>query len=446
MKRLIIPAGILGILLGVLPLQSLERGASIGLGVVSFSDDATGETLSYQQLALRPHLRVGKFSIGLNLEIHYRFTGGDGQDFEIREEDWNPQGEINALELYLPKIDYLRYGEKGDPLYLSLGSFSDATLGNGFIMESYSNLLFRPERPLFGALLDIDSRLVGLPYGGIETVVANTAAWDVIAGRLFIRPLGGMESVLLSRIQTGATLAVDRDPYYHVQKQETPQNPFADESTPDPVIIWGVDTRIPLVEAERLSLAVFGDVVNQDNRLGGMVGTGGVLQTGPLGLIYGGQLRLYEDNFVPTYFDGTYDRRRVERFRIYDGERDVKGTLGWLARLGFSSAREGLRFVTTMSGPFEDGTGTGPDLKSTLTIAEGAFPGFPGLSVSGTYQAFDLTEPADIVEAENTLMGLRLNIRSGPVVISLVTDLRHDPLAQGDPWTVTSGLETSIAF
>ncbi|SIP90012.1 hypothetical protein SAMN05920897_101196 [Alkalispirochaeta americana] len=446
MKRSILLAGILGTLLGTLPLQSLETGTSIGLGVVSFSEEKTGETISYQLLALRPHLTAGKFSLGLNLEIHYRFTGGDGQDFEIREEDWNPRGEMNVLELYLPKIDYLRYGQKGDSLFLSLGSFSDATLGNGFIMESYSNQLFRPERPLFGALFDLDALAVGLPYGGIETVVANTAAWDVIAGRLFIRPLGGMNLPLLSRLQVGGTLAVDRDPYYHVQKQESPQNPFADKSTPDPVIIWGVDTRIPLVEAERLRLAVFGDVVNQDDRLGGMVGTGGVLRAGPLGILYGGQLRLYEDNFIPTYFDSSYDRRRVERFRVYDGDRDVKGTLGWLARLGFSSAQEGLRFVTTMSGPFEDGTGVGPDLQSTLTIAEGAFPGFPGLSFSGTYQTFDLAKPADILEAEDTLLGIRLNIRSGPVVISLVTDLRHDPLAEGDPWTITSGLETTIAF
>ncbi len=426
------------------PSPQWDLGTDLAFGVVSFVDDETGETLTYQQIGLRPEIVIGRFGLGLDLTLNYRFTGGDGSEFEVREEDWVPSGEINFLELYLPKINYIRYGRKGEPFYTQFGSLPSATLGNGFILENYSNELFRPQRRIFGGVLDVDGALLGFPYVGIETLTANVAAWDVMAARLYTRPLADVPVPVLPNMQVGGTLAVDRDPFYHVRISKAPDNPFADVSAPgDPVYVWGIDTRLPILQSEFMSLAAFGDIVWQEDRMGGMVGTGGHLFRF---LLYGAQIRLYEDNFVPTYFDRTYDRRRVERYAVYREETDVDGGFGWQGRLGFSLLQESIIFLTTVSGPFESGTGMRPELQAALTLAEGTIPGFSGFSFEGSYEKFNLKDPEDLVSAEDAIIGARFNIRSGPVVITLAYNLMYDPLAEGDPWVVSSGLETAIAF
>jgi len=423
---------------------SFDFSTDIGLSVVSFVDDETGETLTYQQIALKPDISIGNFGLGLNLAINYRFTAGDGSDFEVREEDWVPSDEINFLELYLPKIDYIRYGRKFDPLFLQFGSFSNAALGNGFIVENYSNELFRPDRRIFGGMVDVDGRLVGFPYLGVETMVANVAAWDVLAVRLYTRPLAALTMPILPGLQIGSTFAMDRDPYYHVRKNRSPDNPYEDISEPDdPVLIWGPDTRLPILSSDLISLAAFGDLVWQDTQTGGMVGVGGRM----VGfLLYGAQIRLYEDNFIPTFFDGTYDRRRVERYAVYQGDVDVDGAFGWQSMLGFSFLADSLVFRTTVSGPFQSGTGARPELQSMFTLAEGVIPGFSGFSFDARYQKFNIGDWDDLVSAEDAIIGARFNIRTGPVIVSLVYDLVYDPLADGDPWIVSSGLETTISF
>lgn len=423
-------------------------GMDLALGVVSFVDEEDGETLTYQQIGFRPHMEIGRFGLGLDLGLNYRFTGGDGSEFEVREEDWIPSGEVSFLELYLPKIEYLRYGRKGDSLYAQFGSLSNTSLGNGFIMENYTNRLFRPGRPIFGGVVDVDGTLVGVPQIGLETMVANVAAWDVMGVRFYTRPLVGMALPVLPRLQIGSTLVVDRDPYYHIRKNETPAYEAVfedvDTSSPDdPVIVWGLDTRLPLLMSDFLRLDVFGDLVWQEDRLGGMVGTGGRLAGF---LLYGAQIRAYQDNFVPTYFGGTYDRRRVERYLIYTEEVEVDGTIGWLGRLGVSLWSDSLVFLTQLSGPFETGTGVRPELQSTLTLAEGTVPGFAGFSFDARYEKFNLKNLEDLVSAEDAIIGARFNIRSGPVIVRLSYNLMYDPLAEGDPWIVTSGLETAISF
>lgn len=430
------------------PGVSPSFGADLAFGVVSFAGEDTGETITYQQVGLRPHMEIGRFGLGLDLTLNYRFTGGSGNEFEVREEDWVPSGEVNFLELYLPKIEYLRYGHKGDPLYAQFGTLRGATLGNGFIMDNYTNSLFRPGRPIFGGVLDVDGQLVGAPQVGVETVVANVAAWDVMGARLYTRPLVGTALPLLPGLQIGSTVVLDRDPFYHIRKNETPlyEAAFEDEdiSRPgDPVVVWGIDTRLPVLATDFISLALFGDLVWQEERLGGMVGTGGRLAGF---LLYGAQIRLYQDNFIPTYFDGTYDRRRLERYLIYQEEVETEGTFGWLGRLGVSFWQDSLVFLTQMSGPFETDTGVRPELKSTLTLAEGTIPGFRGFSFDASYEKFNLRKPADLVSAEDAIIGARFNIRSGPVIVRLSYNLLYDPLAEGDPWIVTSGLETAISF
>ncbi|MEX2444712.1 MAG: hypothetical protein WD492_13985 [Alkalispirochaeta sp.] len=423
---------------------SADFGVEAAFGVSSFTDSKTGTVETFQLLALRPEITLGRFGIGLDLPFNYRFTGGDDRDeFDVRQEDWVPDDDTSLLELYLPKFRYVRYGRKGDDIHVQLGNLPGASIGNGFIVSGYTNELFLPDRRITGAVFDFDRALAGERYFGMETMVSNLAAWDFMAGRLYVRPLAGTTMPLLPELQLGVTVATDRNPYYFAEKD--PDSTFYQDAPSDEsVLMWGLDVRQPILSGSAISLAAFGDLAFQEDRLGGMVGAGGRL----LGfLIYGAQIRVTEDNFVPEYFDGTYDRRRIDRLNVYNGEEIVEGGAGWWTRIGFSMLDDALVFTSTVSGPFAVDTGAYPELRSQLAIAEGVVPGFAGLSAEAAYTKFNLRGWDDLVTAEDAIIGARISIRSGPVVVSMVYDLVYDPDSSGDdPWVVSSGLETAITF
>ena len=186
-----------------------DFGMDLGIGVATFADG------TWQSLSLTPDLALGKFGIGLDVKLNYRFTGGSGNEFEIRAADWVPTDFQDFLNIYLPKIMYVRWDEKGAPLYVKLGSIDDGTLGNGFIMGGYANTLFVPDDRHFGLAFDLDGALFKFPYVGLETFVGDLAEFDVLGARLFVRPLIWLGVPIIKDLQVGATYAMDLKPYLY---------------------------------------------------------------------------------------------------------------------------------------------------------------------------------------------------------------------------------------
>lgn len=436
---------------GESPQRAFALGVGITFGVNTFEDTKTGEIDTYQLLAFRPDLAIGKLGIGLDLPLNYRFTGGNGDDFEVREEDWEPDKDRSFLEVYLPKFRYIRWGTEGDAVYARFGGFSSATLGSGFITNSYSNELFLPDRRIFGGILEVDGQAVGVPYVGFEAIAANFAAWELYGGRFYVRPIVSTGIPVLSSLQLGSTLMIDRDPFYHLKRDpfspyhedfEDPLIPALDAPKED-VVVWGVDLQQPILDTSIIKLVLLGDIAAQEERRGGMGGfTGRILSF----LLYGGQIRVVDDNFVPQYFDYTYDVRRAEKYAIYNKDIALPGGVGWLGRLGFAFADDAFIFDTNISGSFDPSPGSYPELRSTLTLAEGLIPGFSGFSFRGSYTKFDLRKWEDLTDAEDAVIGARFNVRSGPVTIALRYDLTYDPYSDDEPWTVRSGIESTLSF
>ncbi len=422
----------------------INFGLGLSFGVQSYSD-SDGEIITFQAFGFVPELSVGKFGVGFDLLLHYRFTGGsDGTEFEVREEDWEAEGFSEFLEVYLPKIRYIRWAHKGDPIYARLGGLDAVTLGNGFIVGRYRNTLFRPDTPVFGAEFDFDGSAVEFPYLGIESFVGNLAAFDLFGARLYARPLFGMQSPLLSRLQLGFTAAADRDPAYFFDR-----DPLNTDDTftfdPDEVVILGGDLRLPLLAAPPVSLNSGADLVVQDgDTLGGQVGLDGrALQI----LLFRSQLRFLGDNFIPSYFDSTYDLFRLERYSVYSSSQTVReGHVGYLVGAGLSLFQDRLVFQSSLEGPFGNVDGVRPTLRSELLLNEGIVP---GVSISAEYIKEGIKDLDDLGSLDRTRIGSRINYRTGPAVISLFYHVRHDPLREqmgDDPWTVRSGLESTIAL
>ena len=416
----------------------LDFALGLGLGVESFGEE------TYQKVSLAPDFAFGKVGLSFELTLHYQFVGGD---FKVRVEDWVGDDFQDTLGLYLSKFRYVRYGHKGDPLFAKFGSIDDGTLGNGFIMGGYANTLFLPERRIFGLSLDLDGSLVGFPYVGLETHAGDLSALDVLGTRLFVRPLIGTDIPILRNLQVGGTFAMDRDPFRYTEETAIYWTDAVAEGTdPDDAQAYaiGADLRLPIVDTPVFTLAAFTDGVTENlNSYGGMVGIGGRIAAI---FTYGAQIRLIGDDFVPVYFDPTYDLTRAARYNLIEGSDTSPGYTGWFATLGTSLLGDLVVFRLSVEDSFgrvdddDNNYLNFPHTRGVLIVNEGLLPGF---FFDASYDKVLLREPQDLWRPEGALVKARLNYRSGPAVISFFYLLKYNTNDWTDP-EVSSGLETLV--
>ncbi len=409
-----------------------DFGLNIGIGAETFGG------VTYQTLKMSPDIAIGKFGIGLELTLHYLFA----PDFEVRQEDWVPIGDDNILDVYLPKFKYVRYGFKGDPLYAKFGSIEDGLLGNGFIMGGYDNTLFLPEKRIFGLSFDLDGALFNFPYVGIETFVGNLAQFDVMGFRTYIRPLASTEIPVIKGLQVGGTLALDRKP-----------NLYIGDDSIDPVVLYGADLTLPILTNPAISLTTFADIAFLQNTVGPgnkgkgeMVGFGGRLARI---IMYGAQIRMLGEDFIPTYFDYAYDLFRADKYDLVQLG-GIDSYLGWLGSLGFAFFDDALIFNATLDGPFSQPGGGDPTnyldwphLSAVFIVGEGLIP---NLTLEASWDKRSLGAQdgffRDLISAEDAVIGARVNYSIGAAVLSLVYQLTYDPVSGG--WETQSGIESAI--
>ena len=349
------------------------------------------------------------------------------------------------MEVYLPKFRYIRYGQKGDPFYLLFGNVENGLLGNGFIVGGFRNDVHSPEQKLFGLNFDLDGAAFEFPYIGIENVVGNLAAFDVIASRIYVRPLAGMDVPVFKDLQLGFTVAADTNPYYFSDDPAVKAN-----SEKKSVAIWGADIRQPLVGEDFFTLLAFIDVASENTHIGAQVGLGGKIIKA---INYLAMVRFLQENFIPSYFDASYDVMREAKSAVFNATSTVIPAYdGYLFSLGFSipELNDGLSFLATIDGPFQADPNVpflNPNLKAVLTLKEGVIG---GLSLLASYEKKNITSVASIVDPTNAVVGAAVGYKFGPAKLSMVYDLRYDPystrVVNGETqyWQVTSRLETSI--
>jgi hypothetical protein len=417
----------------------LDFAMAIELGAQTFNEEGSAEPVTYQSLALYPEFIFGKVGVGLALTFNYRFVDDSGDSaFVIREEDWVPEGDRSFLDLYLPLFRYVRYGYRGDPLYAKIGSINDGTLGTGFMMANYSNMLFLPEKRIVGLAFDMDGSLFDFPFLGMESFVGNLAAFDVLGTRLYVRPLLKTGLPLLENLQVGATYAADTQPdaLYDFTRVS---------GKVESASMFSVDFIQPLLTGDAFNMALYGDAAFQPGgdelNSGLLVGIGGKA----LKFIdYGLNSLFLGDNFVPFYFDGAYDLFREDKYLIYSGQTQVAGYSGWQAMLGFNLLTDALVFKTTLDGAFAPDSAlpsTLPHLRSTLVVGEGLLP---GIFFDLTYDKRYIDSFEELIDPEDALILANLNYKTGPAVITFGYTLRYVP-ADGS-WETTAKLSSSITM
>jgi hypothetical protein len=206
-----------------------------------------------------------------------------------------------------------------------------------------------------------------------------------------------------------------------------------------------VDFRQPILDSAAVSLAAFGDLATLQGRsLGGMLGFGGRLINI---FTYGFQLRILGENFVPVFFDASYDISRPYRYALIDPAVGSPSFTGWFASLGTTLLDEALVFFVNLDGPFKmldsnpDNYLNYPHLVGALSVAEGLIPGF---SFDFTYDKSLIRTFADLVGPEGALIRAQLNYHAGAAVISFFYQVRYTENNWDSDPEITSGLETSI--
>lgn len=241
---------------------------------------------SFFTINLRPDIALGKFGLGLNVNLLYNTKSG-----AIRGEDWNESYDWARL------IRYARYGRKRDQFYTRVGTLDAARLGHGFIMNYYTNEASFDKRKI-GLELDID-------FGtfGFETVTNNMGRLEIIGGRAYARPLRPyLDIPIIKNLTFGASYVTDVDP-------------DAARNTNDAVSAYGLDIELPLITIPLLNTFAYVDWAKINN-----YGAGTALGIEANLKIVAGiaevsaklERRLLGKEFLPAYFDAFYEIQRYE--------------------------------------------------------------------------------------------------------------------------------------
>jgi hypothetical protein len=371
------------------------EGTQWGMGGVVGAITIDNQT--YSQIRLQPELQIGKFGLGLDIDLIIDSEGN------VRKEDWN------EWQDYVNKILYFRFAQRNDPFYFKVGSIPDYTLGNGLIFNHYSNMTLYPNVKNIGGYVGINTQLSGL---GFEVFSHNVYKNEILAGRAHIQPLAVTNIPLLEKLRIGVNVGMDRDQYAKYEDDDGDNipdiydkfpkdrnryldtdndgvadnddidingnnildhptlNPFVAEQFPgidslgyvldmnvtpdraaaytkkDEVYVYSADYQLPLIETERFNLIHYGEIAKIDGYGTGMIFPGFSSKF----FIFDARLefRNFGDQFLPGYFDRQYDQQRAQVRHIAQTDscnqiwnlttkeatlEEVESSLGWFGYL-----------------------------------------------------------------------------------------------------------------
>lgn len=303
--------------------QDIDTSPRFDLGWEISSQNINGTV--WNKILLSPIFRVGKFGVGLYLVSYW-----DGKNNIYDTTKWYNSYEYDFgfvndtfvvtdfLDDLFKKILFLSYGGKGEEVFIRIGSIPDMTLGHGFVMDRYSNMLGFPAVRKIGLQFDLD-----FGYWGFESAIADLSRSRLFGGRIFFRPLYG--TFVIGNLAIGISGVVDLEPL---------GSSF--EGNPSVFFVSG-DFDFPVVDIGVFSLVLFTDVskagiyINDMNQSpysaifsskgytqGFNLLNGEGISAGIKGSIislvpYRIEYRRITGSFIPSYFDALYDVQRESR-------------------------------------------------------------------------------------------------------------------------------------
>lgn len=170
-----------------------------GVGMGGMVGSVTIGNQTYSQIRLMPEVTFWKFGFGLDIDLLIDAEGN------VRSEDWDEARDL------VNKIYYIRFAQRGDPIYGRIGGFPFYTLGHGLIMKNYSNMLLYPNKRNTGLMIGFNTPLPLKP--GAEVFTSNLEKNQILAAEAHFMPLSISDIPILSNITMGVSIATDRNQY-----------------------------------------------------------------------------------------------------------------------------------------------------------------------------------------------------------------------------------------
>ena len=328
--------------------------------LTGFLGSVTADGVVYSQFRLMPEFRLWKFYICLDLDFLVDAEGN------VRTEDWNELRDLWG------KLYYFRFASRNDPLYFKIINIDNFTLGQGLLMNRYSNTLLYPTVRNTGAFVGLNTSMMGL---GAEFFTHNVVENEILAGRLQLKPLSVSNLPILKTLTLGTNVVVDRNQWGKYRDRDGdgvpdvydsfPENPeftadsdddgVADETdididgdnsldSPDlnpyvdtvypgigeqgysldtdivqdiltryndtrQIRTYSVDYRVSLYDDEAFQLYSYGELAFIEGHGQGLVLPGFGAKFWILNANL--ELRRFTDGFLPGYFDNLYDDQRA---------------------------------------------------------------------------------------------------------------------------------------
>lgn len=360
--------------------QKTPANGSPGISWEVSASSVTVQNEQWTRIALSPDIPIWKFGIGLDVELFLDSKGTvSNKAWNFDHDDW--------AESVLRKIKYIRFGYENDPVFVKVGGLSSVTLGYGFIVDRFTNMLHYPDEKLLGVQFNLNNIS---PVG----ITLQTLAPDVLefknnggiaAARLALCPLKPANIPIVSNVSIGATYAVDLNEYSGARSwtstgsvRDRNNNGVYDvaylrskysAAVVDSLIAGGdadtstftidttyrdsvsryalfcADIGVPIIKTDFLGLDIYGQAavvadtaMFKQDRTGWGFGVPGVaLRAGPFNASV--EYRHVKGRFVPDYFDAYYYDERLQRYPVVETKSqsiensDLDGVYG---QLGFN--------------------------------------------------------------------------------------------------------------
>jgi len=330
-------------LLFIFPLfaQDVSSGKSGNTGSIG---TVTLNGQVYNKLSIRPEIPIGKLGVGLDIYLYFNDEG-------MYWDSWDFSNGSSAYKTIIDKIYYLSWGGPGDNLYFMVGALPSVTLGQGILVNNYSNIMEYPQVRQVG--LNLQAKIGGF---GIELIHSNFKSTNpgimgLRGSRAILPKLSLGVSFVTDLNQLAGLPDSDGDNYpdyydyypddenkwddylywrniYHEIKKDYDgfdnwysdyKNPY-DPSSADSDPISGIALDAAYSLSEKITLysqfgLLQGEIADpsdatQTIKLGwGMVPIGAQAKLGPITLL--GEYRIGARRFLFNYWDRAYDVNRV---------------------------------------------------------------------------------------------------------------------------------------
>jgi hypothetical protein len=191
-----------------------KSGTTGSIGTVTLNGQV------YNQLSIRPEIPIGKLGVGLDIYLYFNDEG-------MYWDSWDFSSGGSAYKTIIDKIYYLRWGQPGDNLYFMAGALPSVTLGQGILVNNYSNIMEYPQVRQVG--LNLQAKVAGF---GIELIHSNFKS--ATPGVLGIRG----SRAIIPKLSLGVSLVTDLDQLAGLPDSDGDNYPDYYDFYPDDATKW----------------------------------------------------------------------------------------------------------------------------------------------------------------------------------------------------------------